>query len=159
MKKIAIIFYFFIKKIKNTSKGIKNIIIHLFFILFLALSNCSTALMTVGVLDTEDQEKMFNAKNRTELESIVGRSVKSSVNNTGNKVEIYEYINGEAGVVGTKKSSLKQNRGLSLYNTLTTYGILEIFMIPAVISDRKEATSKIQVIYTSNDNILAIIQK
>lgn len=123
------------------------------------LSSCSAFLITAGVLDAPEKHRMFTAQTRKEFEALTGRPIESRISNTGNKVDLYEYVDGEAEVIGTRggrsMSGAGERVGLAVVTVLTG-GLYEIFMIPVAIHERAEATRKIHVIYSSDDNLLAI---
>jgi len=138
----------------NSSGDWTKLILVLFFLS--SLLGCSTYLITSGVLDAPDQEKMFKAKTRDELEAYVGEPVKSRMSQKGNLVDLYEYVDGAAGVIGQSGRPMSGERTGRAGMTALFAGITEIFMVPVAVSERADATRKIHVIYSPDDNILAI---
>jgi len=122
------------------------------------LSGCSTYLITSGVLDEPEQEKMFNATSREEIERYLGPCLESRKQHNGKTIDLYEYVDGQAGVIGHagRPMSGQSERGARAAGTVFTLGLLEIFMIPTAMSERSEATRYLYVIYGQNDQILAI---
>ena len=130
------------------------------FLLFLAmclgLSGCSAALMTVGVLDEPDQNRMFQSLTRIEFEEIAGKPISSRITPTMRIVCHYQYVDGEAGVVGKRKVSFAGIRkAAAIYAPLFGF-VLEPIAVPTTMWARKEATRNIYVIYDSSENIQAM---
>jgi len=123
------------------------------------LSGCSTILITSGVLDYPDQKRMFMANTRTELEAVAGSPIASRITPDGNNVDLYEYVDGEAGVIGSEGRPMSGERWGRAGVTVLTVGLFEIIMVPVAIFERSEATREIYVIYSPDDNILAICPK
>jgi len=101
---------------------------------------------------------MFTTNTRNEIEEFLGLPVKSVKSPNGNKVDLYEYVDGEAGVIGSgdRAMSGSTERGMRATLTVLTLGTSEILMIPTAMSERSEATKYIYVIYASDDHIMAI---
>ncbi len=59
-----------------------------------ALSGCSTAIRTVGVLEAPEKAQMFTAKTRTEFEAVAGKPIASRAASDGKRVDLYEYVDG-----------------------------------------------------------------
>lgn len=123
----------------------------------IVMGGCSTALITFGVLDRTEQDQMFSATDRTGLETFAGTPVASRINPDGTVVDLYNYIDGEAGVVG--KSGRRPMHGERAYRTIATLmtaGFFEPFLILAALSERSEATRTFYVVYAPDNSILAI---
>jgi hypothetical protein len=129
--------------------------ISLFGSLFFLVS-CSTYLITSGVLDEPDQKVMLSANTRQEFESVAGTPTKSKTTPKGNKVDLYEYVDGEAGVIGSEGRPMSGERGGRAIATAITVGLFEILMVPTALSERSEAMRRIYVVYSLDDSILAI---
>ena len=66
---------------------------------YLTIGGCSTAIMTVGVLDRPEQEGMFSAVDRVGLEAFAGKPIASRTNTDGKVVDLYSFVDGEAKVI------------------------------------------------------------
>lgn len=123
----------------------------------LTTGGCSTALITVGVLDRPAQERMFSAMDRTGLEILAGKPIVSRTNTDGKVVDLYSYIDGEAGVVGKSgRRPMSGERTARAIGTLVSAGVFEIALVPAALLERSEATRKFYVVYTPDNRILVI---
>ena len=116
-----------------------------------ALSGCSTAIRTVGVLDAPEKKQMYTAKTRTEFEALAGKPIASRAASDGMRVDLYEYVDGEANDLGNSQLIFS-----STVFAILTAGLSEIMSVPLASIDRSEATSELYVIYASDNRILAI---
>jgi len=124
---------------------------------YLAIGGCSTAIMTVGVLDRPEQEGMFSAVDRVGLEAFAGKPIASRTNTDGKVVDLYSYVDGEAGVVGKSgRRPMSGERTARAILTLVSAGVFEIALVPAALHERSEATREFYVVYTPDNSILAI---
>jgi len=117
---------------------------------------CSAALMTVGVLDEPEQNRMFQSLTRIEFEEIAGKPISSRNTPTGRVVCHYQYVDGEAGVIGSQDESFSESRKFSLFSSLIFAGVFEPILTPVIMCERSEATRQIYVIYDSSENIQAM---
>jgi len=117
---------------------------------------CSAALMTVGVLDAPEQTRMFQSVSRTEFEEIAGKPISSRITPTGRVVCLYQYVDGEAGVVGSRNDSFSESRKFDLFASLFFMGVFEPIVTPVTMWERSEATRQIYVIYDSSETIQAV---
>jgi hypothetical protein len=123
----------------------------------LATGGCSTALITAGVLDGPAQERMFSAMDRAELEVLSGKPIVSRTNADGKVVDLYSYIDGEAGVVGKSgRRPMGGERTARAIVTLLSAGMFEVALVPAALHERSEATREFYVVYTPDNSILTI---
>lgn len=122
----------------------------------LALSGCSTFLISHGVLDAPEKKAMRVAKTRAEFEAIVGKPIGSRETAAGLRVELYRYVDGEAAVVGLGGRPMSGERTGRAFVTGLTMGIFEPLMVPTAMNERRKATREIYVIYARDDRILAI---
>ena len=123
----------------------------------LAIGGCSTALITAGVLDRPAQEGMFSAVDRVGLEALAGKPIASRTNTDGKVVDLYSYVDGEAGVVGKSgRRPMSGERTTRAILTLVSAGVFEIALVPAALYERSEATREFYVVYTHDNRILAI---
>jgi len=123
----------------------------------IVMEGCSTALITFGVLDRTEQDQMFSATDRTGLETFAGTPVASRTNPDGTVVNLYRYIDGEAGVVGRKgRRPMHGERGYRAIATVASAGFFEPFLLLAALTERSEATRTFYVVYAPDNRILAI---
>lgn len=122
----------------------------------LAIEGCSTALITTGVLDRSAQERMFSAVDRAGLEALAKKPIASSTNADGNIVDVYSYVDGEAGVIGRRGRPMSGERVGRAFMTVMTSGFFEVLMVPVALHERSEATRQFYVVYAPNNLILAI---
>jgi len=123
---------------------------------YLAIGGCSTAIITVGVLDRPEQEGMFSAVDRPGLEALAGKPIASRTNVDGKVVDLYSFVDGEAGVIGRRGRPMHGERaGLAFY-TLMTAGFFEPLMVPFALDERSRATRTFYVVYAPDNRILAI---
>lgn len=123
----------------------------------LVIEGCSTALITAGVLDRPAQERMFSAVDRVELEALAKKPIASRTSADGKVVDLYSYVDGEAGVVGKSgRRPMSGERTARAIVTLVSAGVFEIALVPAALFERSEATRQFYVVYTPNNRILAI---
>jgi hypothetical protein len=117
----------------------------------LAIGGCSTALITVGVLDRPEQEGMFSAVNRHGLEALAGKPIASRTNVDGKVVDLYSFVDGEAG-----RRPMRGNRAGFAFATLMTAGFFEPLMVPSALYERSLRTRTFYVVYAPDNRILAI---
>jgi hypothetical protein len=123
----------------------------------LAIGGCSTALITAGVLDRPAQERMFSAMDRAGLEVLAGKPIVSRTNADSKVVDLYSYVDGEAGVVGKSgRRPMSGERTARAIGTLVSAGVFEVALVPAALHERSKATRKFYVVYTPDNHILAI---
>lgn len=122
----------------------------------LATEGCSTALITTGVLDRPAQERMFSAVDRSGLEALAKKPIASRTTVDGKIVDLYSYVDGEAGVIGSKHRTMSGERIGRAIGTLVSGGIFEIPMVPTALLERSNATRKFYVVYAPDNCILAI---
>jgi hypothetical protein len=122
----------------------------------LAIEGCSTALITTGVLDRPAQERMFSAVDRAGLEALAKKPIASRTNADGNIVDVYSYVDGEAGVIGRRGRPMSGERVGRAFATALTVGYFEVLMVPVALHERSEATRQFYVVYAPDNLILAI---
>jgi hypothetical protein len=122
----------------------------------LATEGCSTALITTGVLDRPAQERMFSAVDRSRLETLAKKPIASRTTADGKIVDLYSYVDGEAGVIGRRGRPMHGERVGRAMMTVLTSGYFEVLMVPVALLERSDATRKFYVVYTSDNHILAI---
>ena len=117
----------------------------------LAIGGCSTALITVGVLDKPEQEQMFSAMDRAGLEALAKKPIASRTSVDGKTVDLYSYLDGEAG----RRPMHGERAGLA-FATLMTAGFFEPLMVPLALHQRSLRTRTFYVVYAPDNRILAI---
>jgi hypothetical protein len=123
----------------------------------LVIEGCSTALITAGVLDKPAQERMFSAVDRVELEALAKKPIASQMSADGKIVDLYSYVDGEAGVVGKSgRRPMSGERVGRAIGTLVSAGLFEVALVPAALFERSEATRQFYVVYAPDNRILAI---
>jgi hypothetical protein len=123
----------------------------------LVIEGCSTALITAGVLDKPAQERMFSAVDRVELEALAKKPIASRMSADGKVVDLYSYVDGEAGVVGKSgRRPMSGERVGRAIGTLVSAGLFEVALVPAALFERSEATRQFYVVYAPDNRILAI---
>jgi hypothetical protein len=140
---------------ENMTRAIRPLL-GLMLVTCLGAFGCSAALMTVGVLDEPEQNRMFQSQTRIEFEQIAGKAISSRITPTGRVVCHYKYVDGEAGVVGSRDDSFSESRKFDLFASLLFMGVFEPVVTPVTMWERSEATRQIYVIYDSSENIQAI---
>jgi len=122
----------------------------------LAIGGCSTALITVGVLDKPEQEQMFSAMDRAGLEALAKKPIASRTSVDGKTVDLYSYLDGEAGVIGKRRAPMHGARLGMAFSTLMLAGYGEVIAVPAALIARSRATREFYVVYAHDNRILAI---
>jgi hypothetical protein len=122
----------------------------------LATGGCSTALITTGVLDRPAQERMFSAVDRAGLEALAKKPIASKTTADGKNVDLYSYVDGEAGVIGRRGRPMHGERVGRAVMTVLTSGYFEVLMVPVALLERSEATRKFYVVYAPDNRILAV---
>lgn len=122
----------------------------------LTTGGCSTALITVGVLDKPEQEQMFSAMDRAGLEALAKKPIASRTSVDGKTVDLYSYLDGEAGVIGKRRAPMHGARLGMAFSTLMLAGYGEVIAVPAALIARSRATREFYVVYAPDNRILAI---
>ena len=131
-------------------------VIGFLFLCVAILPGCSSAIMTIGVLDAAEQRALRASETRSEFEAVVGGPDASRTTSDGGAVVLYSYVDGEAPVWGRRGGSFSDGRGLHTALTALSLGMLEPAMVPTAMAARSQATREIYVIYDADGRILAI---
>jgi hypothetical protein len=122
----------------------------------IVIEGCSTALITTGVLDRPAQERMFSSMDRAGLEALAGKPIGSRTTDDGKIVDLYSYVDGEAGVIGSRNRPMRGERVPRAIVTLLSAGMYEVALVPTALFERSAATRKFYVVYAPDNCILAI---